>query len=138
MVNLFRCCVPLLACGLSCLVGCGGESVPAAGRIVFADSQPVRSGKVEFRGKTERVRGSATLDEDGRFRLRGDSGQDGIPPGQYDVIVVQFIVVENRSLAEHGHGAPVPRRYADYFTSGLTAEVPTGGTTDLVVTVERE
>ena len=122
---------------LATVVGCGGGRVPVGGRVVFDDGEPVRTGRVELRGRDQPVRAAGTLDPDGRFRLATDDGRDGLPPGEYDAIVVQMVIVEHRSLEEHGHGRPLSRRFADYFTSGLTVSVPDQGTADLEIIVDQ-
>lgn len=127
----------LAAMSLAAVVGCGGGRVPVAGRVVFDDGEPVRTGRVELRGRDQRVRAAGMLDSEGRFRLVTDDGRDGLPPGEYDAIVVQIVIVEHRSLEEHGHGRPLSRRFADYFTSGLTVSVPDQGTADLEIVVDQ-
>lgn len=126
-----------LAIFLVALCGCSRSGqVPVAGRVVFDDGEPVRTGRIEFRGREQRVRATGSLDNEGFFRLQSDDGADGLPPGEYDVVVVQLVIVEKRSLAEHGHGRQLPRRYADYYTSGLTASIPPQGATDLELVVK--
>jgi hypothetical protein len=125
----------LLALALS--TGCGGSgNVPASGRVVFSDQQPVRSGKVEVRAASGNARGIGTIDNEGHFSLKGDDQRDGVPPGDYDAVVVQFIVAEDLSVADHNHGRPVPRRYADYYTSQLRVTVPENGTDKLLIEIE--
>lgn len=80
-------------------------------------------------------RAVGVLDAEGRFRLRNDDGEDGCPPGDYDVVIVQLVSVEHRSLKSHNHGRPLPRKYADYYTSGLKATVPEAGIEGLVLEV---
>lgn len=128
--------------------GCGGSGlVPVSGKVVFEDGEPVRTGRIEFRSSSPdsaaaaggtavaQQRAVGVLDADGRFRLRNDDGEDGCPPGDYDVVIVQLVSVEHRSLKSHNHGRPLPRKYADYYTSGLKATVPEAGTQALVLEV---
>ena len=127
------CC--LLA--LALMTGCGGSgNVPASGRVLFSDQQPVRSGKVEVRSAGSAARGIGTIDNEGYFSLKTDDQRDGVPPGDYDAVVVQFIVAEDLSVADHNHGRPVPRRYADYYTSELRLSVPENGTDKLLLEVK--
>jgi len=127
----------LVAMSLATVVGCGDGRVPVAGRVVFDDGEPVRTGRVELRGREKRVRAAGTLDSEGRFRLVTDDGRDGLPPGDYDAIVVQIVIVEHRSLDEHGHGRSLSRRFADYYTSGLSVSVPDQGASDLEIVVDQ-
>ncbi len=116
--------------------GCGGSGhVPVAGRVLFDDGEAVRTGRIEFRARDQPVRGTGTIDAEGHFRLQTDDGKDGLPPGEYDAVIVQMVIVEQLSLAAHGHGRQVPRRYSDYYTSGLAVEVPQDGTTALTLTL---
>jgi hypothetical protein len=135
MVTFMHGCAMLVVLLLSC--GCGGSGqVPVAGRVLFEDGEPVQSGRIEFRSRSQSVRGTGELDAQGRFRLRTDDGTDGLPPGDYDAVVVQMVMVDKLALAEHDdHGRPLSRRYADYYTSGLEATVPPQGTTELELTV---
>lgn len=133
---------------LSLASGCGGSGlVTVAGKVVFEDGEPVRTGRIEFRRSspdsasaagstaTAQQRAVGVLDAEGRFRLRNDDGEDGCPPGDYDVVIVQLVSVEHRSLKSHNHGRPLPRKYADYYTSGLKATVPEAGIEGLVLEV---
>lgn len=117
----------LLLSGLIALssVGCGGPVLlPVAGRVVFDDGQPVRTGRIEYSAVEGSARAMSEIDRDGRFTLITAEGDAGLPAGQYEVIVVQLVITEDLSLSEHeDHGRPVPRKYADYTTSGLTATV---------------
>ncbi len=106
------------------IVGCGGpKSLPIRGKVVFADDQPVENGKIEFRGVGSAYRAMGEIAKDGTFALRTLEGEDGVPAGSYDVIVLQVIITEDLGKAAHDHGRPVPRKYGDYFTSGLKVEV---------------
>lgn len=124
---------------LGATVGCGGpKSVPVQGRVEFSDGQPVRSGRIEFRSHDATSRAMGEIGTDGRFALTTADGVAGLPPGDYDVIVVQLIITEDLPLHAHadgGHGRSVPRRFADYYTSGLRATVTADGPNDLVVTL---
>lgn len=124
-------------CFLLLFVGCTGSSnVPAEGRVLFADQTPVRSGKVELRSADSPMRAVGVIDSEGKFVLQTDDGREGIPPGDYEAVVVQFIVTEDMSLGTHGHGGAVPRRYSDYYTSGLKLSIPDSGSRELQLIVE--
>ncbi len=124
---------------MMCAIGCGGPTrIDAHGYVVFADGEPVKNGRIEFRSTTDKWRGTSEIDTAGHFRLMGDLGEKGIPAGEYEAIVVQLIITEDLSLAEHGHGRPVPRRYADYYTSGLKLAVSLENSNNLKVILENE
>lgn len=127
------------AAWLVTLAGCTGSSnVPAQGRVLFSDQSPVRSGKVELRSADASIRAIGSIDADGGFSLKTDDGREGVPPGEYEVVVVQFIVTEDMSASMHGHGGTVPRRYADYYSSGLKASIPEKGNPNIQIVVEAE
>lgn len=119
------------------ITGCGGPTTyPVAGKVVFSDGEPVQNGKIEFRSVDGPARGMGDLSKKGSFRLRTLEGDEGLPAGDYDVVVLQIIMTEDLSLAAHDHGRPVPPRYADYFTSGLRATVEEGTSEDITITIE--
>ena len=41
-----------------------------------------------------------------------------------EVVVVQIVLTEDLAADLHTHGRTVPRRYADYYTSGLRVTNP--------------
>jgi hypothetical protein len=121
----------------SVITGCSGSrNVPAEGHVSFTDQSPVRSGKVELRSADSSMRAIGNIDAEGKFSLRTDDARDGVPPGDYEAVVVQFIVTEDMSASMHGHGGSVPRRYADYYTSGLKVSIPEEGNRDIKIVVE--
>lgn len=114
----------MFLCGL---VGCGGPTLlPVQGRVVFSDGELVRTGRIEYSAKESPHRAMGVIDDSGQFALVTADGERGLPAGEYDVIVVQLVITEDLSLADHGHGRAVPRKYADYTTSDLKALVSEG------------
>lgn len=126
---------------LAITTGCGGPTtVPVRGRVEFSDGQPVQTGRIEFRAVDAEWRAMSEIGPDGSFSLAMADGVAGLPPGDYDIIVVQLIITEDLALGDHGqggHGRSVPRRFADYYTSGLRATVTDGQPNDLRVTIEK-
>lgn len=104
-------------------VGCGSSLLNGKGRVRFSDGEPVQSGSIEFRSQADASRYASRIDSQGRFNLLNQDGDRGIKPGTYDVVVVQVVLTEDLALDQHSHGRTVPRRYADYYTSGLRASV---------------
>ncbi len=108
----------LVACS-----GCGGPVGPTSGIVRFDDGSPVTAGSIEFRSLEDQERFASRIGSDGSFQPASPDGQLGLPPGAYEVVVVQIVLTEDLAQEAHTHGNTVPRRYADYFTSGLKVEI---------------
>lgn len=119
--------VPIFLCAF-CLsfLGCGRAVGPVSGIVRFSDGEPVRSGSIEFKRKSDQVRFASRISDDGSFQPTDQDGSVGIPPGDYDIVVVQIVLTEDLAFELHSHGSTVPRRYADYYTSGLETKISAG------------
>ncbi|XZE55648.1 carboxypeptidase regulatory-like domain-containing protein [Planctomycetaceae bacterium SH139] len=123
-----------LAIGLLLVTGCGGPAVlPVEGVVQFEDGEPAKTGVIEFRAADGLWRGSGRLDDKGHFSITSVDGEAGLPAGLYYVIVAQMVITEDLSLEQHGHGRPVPQKYADYYTSGLEQTISEENSKSLVV-----
>lgn len=115
-----------LACvAMAILGGCGkSESrYPAHGQVAYADGSPLASGMVVFR-QVDRPSSSARglLNSDGTFELHGTPSDRGVPPGEYEAIVVPDIpdALGGMSPAEYDRARrPIDPKYRNYETSGL-------------------
>jgi hypothetical protein len=107
-------------------VGCGHAVGPTSGVVRFSDGSPVTSGSIEFRRTSDKERFASRIASDGTFRPADQDGDIGLPPGTYDIVVVQIVLTEDLAKEAHTHGHTVPRRYADYYTSDLSAEIEEG------------
>lgn len=103
-------------------IGCSGAKHSAGGIVQFDDGQPVQSGSIELRSLADGFRYASRIANDGTFTLADQDGVVGCPPGDYEVVIVQIVLTEDLAAADHQHGRTVPRRYADYYTSGLRTE----------------
>ncbi len=101
------------------------------GQVSFDDGTPVQSGSIEFRRVSYGDRYAARIAKDGRFRLKSTDGTIGLPPGEYEIVVVQIVLTEDLAAEDHQHGNTVPRKYADYYTSGLRTKIEAGKTDGL-------
>ena len=108
---------------LLAFVGCGRAVGPTSGSVKFDDDSPVQSGSIEFRNIRNKARFASRIARDGTFQPVDEDGNIGLPPGTYEVVVVQIVLTEDLALKDHTHGHTVPRRYADYHTSGLRIKV---------------
>ena len=120
------------------IVGCGGPLGPTSGVVRFVDGRPVQSGSIEFRRFSDKSRYSSRITSDGTFQPTDKDGIIGLPPGRYEVVVVQIVLTEDLAKERHTHGGTVPRRYADYYTSGLSVKVEKGQEKPIHVVLEHE
>lgn len=127
---------PLLAALLLApLAGCGGGPAvtPVEGTVAFTSKKPTGNLLLQFHptGPTtgKPTSGSAVTDEAGKFRVKGDDGRDGLPPGKYVVTVID----NNLNTEDEPDGKrrnPVVNRVGQKYTSADEKTNP------LVVTVE--
>lgn len=120
------------------LIGCGSPVGPMLGRVRFEDGSPVQSGRIEFRRLSDGSRYVSRIAADGGFRPADSDGRNGLPPGKYEVVVVQIVLTEDLAAEDHDHGITVPRRYADYHTSDLRTEVEAGQVGQIELTLATE
>jgi len=112
-------CQVLCSLALLLLSGCSDSQPAPTGVVRFDDGQPVQSGKVELRSLSTDMRYAGKIATDGSFVLQNEEGVTGLPAGEYEAVVVQMVLTEDLAADQHQHGRTVPRRYADYYTSGL-------------------
>lgn len=129
-------CLFAAAISLMTVAGCGGPVGPTKGTVTFDDGSPVQSGSIEFRRESDEMRFASRISADGNFQPVDKDGSVGIPPGKYDVVVVQIVLTEDLAKEAHTHGKTVPRRYADYYTSDLEVEIAEGQTTPISIQIE--
>lgn len=139
----------------ACVAGCGDSrpaTYPVEGVLRFEDGRPVTFGTVEFRSPAERLTARGKIDERGHFHLTTFSEGDGAVAGEHQVIVTQNVssaaLQQGNAHAEPSHAlhgphaahraALVPRKYADYSTSGLTANVAAGNANRIILQVARQ
>jgi hypothetical protein len=87
-----RClCVVVLTAGL---LGCGGSSgrVPVTGTVTLND-QLLADAMVTFypEGDTAGLGGGARTGPDGKYTLIAAQGGDGLPPGEYTVVISRLL-----------------------------------------------
>ncbi|QDV69317.1 hypothetical protein Poly24_30320 [Rosistilla carotiformis] len=119
-------------------IGCGPPIGPTSGIVRFDDGEPVRSGSIEFRRLSDKERFASRISSGGEFQPVNQAGEIGLPPGSYEVVVVQIVLTEDLAKSAHAHGNTVPRRYADYYTSGLSVEVAEAQTEPIELILETD
>lgn len=122
------------------LVGCGGEPglVKVTGTITYK-GKPVTKGWIYFTPKKGGTRAAdSVIDSSGNYRLGTFDVGDGAYPGAYQVSIVSRGDDKEKPTGKkaravmdedmQGTGEPlVPKKYFSAETSGLEAEVPSGG-----------
>ncbi|TWT94731.1 carboxypeptidase regulatory-like domain-containing protein [Stieleria varia] len=120
------------------VVGCGGVVGPTEGLVRFADGTPVTSGSIEFRSLSDKQRYASRIAIDGSFHPANQDEEIGLPAGSYEIVVVQIVMTEDLAKEAHSHGNTVPRRYADYYTSGLEIEIPQDQTKPIEIVIAQD
>ncbi|TWT93536.1 carboxypeptidase regulatory-like domain-containing protein [Neorhodopirellula pilleata] len=118
------------------LGGCSNVVGPTSGTVRFVDGTPVMSGSIEFRRTSDKARFASRISSEGTFHPADQDGNVGLPSGAYEVVVVQIVLTEDLAKEAHAHGNTVPRRYADYYTSGLTVEIADDRTDPVMIVLE--
>lgn len=116
-------------------MGCSGPDGPTKGFVYFDDGEPVQSGSVELRNKKDKRRYGGRIISNGSFQPADKRGTVGVPPGEYEAVVVQIVLTEDLALQDHDHGKTVEQRFADYYTSGLRVNVKAGQTDPIKIIV---
>ncbi|MBN9118790.1 MAG: hypothetical protein J0I06_06465 [Planctomycetes bacterium] len=114
-------CAPWLLVGLLAAVGC--SSPPPVGTVsgkVVRKGEPVTTGSANLYLKAKGIGATAPLDAAGRFTI-----PDPIEVGIYDVYISPP-QSPGTGIAVAKGGTPVPTKYWQAETSGLTAEVKAG------------
>ena len=123
------------------LFGCGSDQVPTypvAGRVVFQDGSPVRTGTVELESKQFGTTATGSIQTDGTFVLGTYTATDGAAEGEHNAIVVQIIIADGSIKHTVDHGRAVPPMYGDYDTSPLTIKVKAIEDNQVVLAIEGE
>jgi hypothetical protein len=132
----------LLALGLGLVAvipGCGGDpdelpAVPAGGTVTY-QGKPVESGTIQFVPEKGRPAGGKI--EGGRFTLTTYKEGDGAISGKHGVGVTSL---KQQAPAQAGAEpemiSAIDKKFSLPTHSGLSAEVPAGGKTDLQIDIK--
>lgn len=139
-----------ISLGTVVLVGCGGRTgptvVPVTG-TVKVKGQPVEGAQVTFMAPGAPRASTGTTDAQGRFRLTTMATNDGAIPGKNSVSIANraaphetmspdnpsagydqmMNAAASASRKKDPSQGPVPDKYANPATSGLTADVAPDG-----------
>ena len=120
------------------LMGCQQWVGPKVGLVRFQDGSCLTSGSIEFRNITDGTCFASRVDNRGVFHPSNINGKIGLPVGTYEVVIVQLVLTEDLAKKEHSHGHTVPRRYADYHTSGLRVTVVDNQTKPIEIVIRAD
>lgn len=133
---------------IACLAtGCNSQptgdivpTAPAAGTVTY-QGKPLEYYQIMFIPEEGRPAAGVT-DEQGNFTLGTNDVADGAPTGKHSVTVTYVGPPKppGWGVTDFSPTPPpkfkVPAKFSDANKSGLTAEVPEGGNTDIVLTLE--
>jgi hypothetical protein len=157
VARLLRPIVTVLS--VAAAAGCAGEKrwerpkVVRASGVVRYQGKPLEGAQVTFTHTTTTISALGHTDAEGRFTLTTFELDDGAVPGKHQVAVskVQLVgraaastdrAVREKTVPVRRASAPpewrwlIPTRYGNPDTSGLTAEVPESGTTEIVLELQ--
>jgi hypothetical protein len=140
----------LIASLIFLTAGCGGaglKTYSVEGRVVYDDGSPIPGGIVSFEtdrpnaadGQPNVVIATGTVESDGSFRLITDRQFEGAAAGVHRVAVSEApsTVSDFDAMQKSAKKTiAIPRRYASFDTSGLTATVEPKANS-ITVTVKR-
>ncbi|SIO32385.1 hypothetical protein SAMN05444166_3785 [Singulisphaera sp. GP187] len=119
---------------------------PVAGTVKL-DDKPLAEAALEFvpNGDTHGQGGAASSDEAGHFVVTTPFGEEGLPPGEYRVIISKLVLPQdmhfdippdkNLPPIETPYRESLPLRYADRMNSKLSVKVAPSGTDKMVFTL---
>src|SRR5947209_5032045 len=104
-------------------------TVPARGRVLLPDGQPLPGGRVELKPTANpAVEAFGDVDPGGSFTLTTYAPGDGSIPGTYKVVISPFNYrSRSGSPTKIAAAGRVPARYREAGTSDLTVEVRPAG-----------
>jgi hypothetical protein len=107
------------------------DKVTVSGRIVRQDGTPLKSATVIARSNETGKWATGTTDADGRYELGTANAGDGIPPGDYHVVIME-------DLGDSGQRPPtIPAKYGSQTTSKLQLTVGGGRKVVFDITLDR-
>ncbi len=114
-------------------LGCSGKSTPETSTVqgkVTYQGNPVTQGVILLTPEGSGQAATGEIQTDGSFQLTTFKKNDGARPGKYRVAVQPFPATGGIPGMEFPEGKPpIPAKYLDANTSGLTAEIKSGKNT---------
>jgi hypothetical protein len=122
----------LIASLLIAVVGCGdGNKARVTGKVLRKDGSPLVGARVIARSKGTGTSATSITDDQGEYELGTNELGDAIPPGDYDVLVVEF-----RGDPDYPNPPTISTKYAQALVSGLKLSVQAGETKEFDMTLD--
>jgi hypothetical protein len=112
-------------------VGCGGGTGRVTGHVVRKDGKPLEGANLVARNAETGKSVYATTDAAGSFELSQQKPSEGVPPGSYEVTIV-----ERRPDRDAMVKPTISAKYSDPAKSGVKFSVAAGETKVVDVTVD--
>jgi len=109
----------LLAAALVACVGCGSKLQPAGGKVLV-DGIPVKEGTIMFYPVNKGRPATARILEDGSFTLSYERPGDGLPVGDYKVVIVADIWKKGKKTKEQEYDEANLKKQGIVDTGTLT------------------
>lgn len=123
---------------IALLTGCdsdpGGPKTVSVKGVVTLDGAPVEIAQVIFIDDANQYPAYSPTDAKGNFSLRLSEEKMGAVPGTYKVQVSKTLLTgggSDEGGAEVSLSYGLPKKYANFMTSGLTFTVPEAGANDV-------
>lgn len=103
------------------MAGCGGDTAYVSGSLRRHDGSPLDGARVTARATATGEAASALTDAQGHFELTTEKNSDGIPPGDYYVIIY-----EDRGDPDYPNPWTISTKYTKRSASGIEFSVAAG------------
>jgi hypothetical protein len=113
------------------------KTVPAEGTVTI-DDQPAKGATILFIGEDGKYNAYGQTDDNGKFKVNSFEEKSGAVPGKYKVEISKTVMSagsekEGETSVNLQYG--LPKKYASFMTSGLSADLGEQGDTNLKFTL---
>jgi hypothetical protein len=121
----------LAAFVLTVVAGCGGDRATVTGKLLRKDGAPLVGARVIATSAESGKSAYGTTDQHGEFELGVSEQGDGVPPGSYEIMIV-----EDRGDPDNRRPATIAAKYRESSRSGLELNVTAGDIVELNATLD--